>query len=311
MKLIMIYSKKFFALGMVALMLSSCQCNRNKAIADYDNGMDSLNTSTSSMEEDINKSRTILYTLPAPIEMASLIKETGVRYDEELLNPLSKSNQYTTNMKMAINLGIYTTDMSVASMFNQSQKTMEYLNTIKGLTQNLGIMQIVDEKTMSKFDKKETSKNEILNIISEVYMNANQYLTENNRKNVAVMVLIGGWTEGFNIALELAKVTGWKNQKLQERILAQKLSLQTVLDILQAENKNGEDEDLTYLTQKMNEIKVIFDEVRFETLGSPVINIDSQTKSAVIKAPTQGQLTPDLLELLCEKVKAIRSEFVD
>ena len=103
-----------------------------------------------------------------------------------------------------------------------------------------------------------SSKDEMLNIVSEVYMNANQYLMENNRKNIAAEVMVGGWTEGLYIALNIIKNSEKSNKQLTERIIAQKLALSTVLNILETNNPNGYDDDLTYLTGKMQEIKIIF-----------------------------------------------------
>ncbi|MDO4461849.1 MAG: hypothetical protein Q4C30_05040 [Bacteroidia bacterium] len=296
--------------AIAAMIASSCSCDRSRAMADYDSEMDSTRTVSSEMEEDMARSKAILYTLPAPVEMATLIKESGLMYDDELLNPLSKVSTYTSNLQMALNLGVYTTDMSVASMFNQSQNTMEYLNNIKQLTEKLGIVQIVDDETLKKFEKKETTKEEILNIISDVYMNANQYLSDNNRRNVAAEVLVGGWIEGFHIAVSLAENNRWKNQKIQERIMAQKLAMNTVISILESENKDGQDEDLSYLQSKVAEIQVIFDEVRFETEGMPIVNIDEKAKTAYIKSSSHGEIQPDVLKMLCEKIKEIRNEIV-
>lgn len=306
------YTTIAYGVAAIAVMMaSSCSCDRSRSMADYDSQMDSTTSSASAeMEADMAKSKTILYTLPAPVEMATLIKESGLMYDDELLNPLSKMPSYTSNLKMALNLGVYTTDMSVASMFNQSQKTMEYLNTIKQLTEKLGIVQIVDDATLAKFEKKETTKDEILNIISDVYMNANQYLSDNNRRNVAAEVLVGGWIEGFNIAASLAENNKWKNEKLRERIMAQKLALNTVITILEDENKDMQDEDLNFLQSKVSEIKMIFDEVHFESDGMPIVTIDEATKTAFIKSPTKSVIDLDILKMLCSKVQEIRNEIV-
>ena len=175
------------------IALASCQFNRSQTTGEFD---ESQNNSLIELqaEDDLNKSKAILYTLPSPMEIASIIKESDVKYDEDLLNKISKSDSYTSGLKMALNLGIYSSDMSLASMFNQSQKTVEYLNSLKSLSSRLGIAQLIDDDTINRLESKGTSKDEMLDIISEVYMNINNYLTENNRKNVATIVLVGGWT---------------------------------------------------------------------------------------------------------------------
>lgn len=288
-------------------VLTSCQCNRPQSTGGFDDSFDTLAVSES-MEEDLNKSKTILYTLPSPIEMASLIKESDVKYNEDMLNDIGLADKYSGTLKMAINLGMYSTDMSFASMFNQSQKTVEYFSALKDLSGKLGIVNLIDENTIARMEEKSTSKEDILKVISDVYMDVNQYLTENNRKNVAVMVLTGGWTEGLYIALSL--VGDKPNTQLNERIVAQKLALATVVNILEKTNPNGTDEDITYLQNKMNEIKVIFDEVRVELLGEVEAETNSETKTTFIKANCENEVSQDVLVLLKEKVTEIRNEFI-
>ncbi len=294
----------------VAVATTSCQqCDRNKTTDGFRVEVESKPIDEASMQDDLNKSKTILYTIPSPIEMASIIKETGTRYDENLLSSLHQASKYSSNLKMALNLGIYSTDMSFASIFNQSQKTVEYLNSLKALTERLGIVQLLDDNTIRRMEEKRASKDEMLNIISEVYINANQYLNENNRKNIAVMVLTGGWTEGIYIALNLVD-TNKKNKGLTERIVAQKMALSTIMSVIDSNNPNDTDEDLNYLKTKMLEIKTIFDEVILEDASFPVVKTDPDTHITTIKASGVGTLSAEVLEVLREKVNEIRQEFI-
>ncbi len=288
-------------------------CNKSKTTSTFDENSEEAQTIDEiEAQDNLNKSKTIIYTLPAPVEVASIIKESGAKYDEDLLNTIDKAKTYTTNLKMALNLGIYSTDMSFANIFNQSQKTVDYITSLKQLTERLGIVQLIDEDKMNKFDSQGTTKDEMLNIVSEVYMNANRYLTENNRKNIAVAVMVGGWTEGLYIALNTIRNSGEKgNRQLTERIIAQKMALTTVLNILDSSNPNQRDEDLTYLTGKMNEIKAIYDEVRAEQQGSVVAITDADAKLTRIRANIQSEIAPDILTMLTDKVNQVRNEFTE
>lgn len=298
------------SVAIAALMLTTA-CNRNKTTSNFEENNFTISVDDATAKDELNKSKTILYTLPAPVEVASLIKESGAKYDEDLLNDINKVSTYTSNLKMALNLGIYSTDMSFANIFNQSQKTVDYITSLKQLTERLGIVQLIDEETINKFESQQSSKDEMLNIVSEVYMNANQYLNENNRKNVAVAVMVGGWTEGLYIALNIVNSGDKMNKQLAERIIAQKLSLQTVMNILDSHNQNGYDDDLTYLAGKMQEIKTIYDEVHAESLGQVIATTDADAKLTRIRANVKGELSPEVLKLLTEKVNEVRNEFVE
>ena len=296
-----------------ALAITLGSCSRTQTTANFDSAeaTDAVVAAQDSLAtEDLNKSKTILYTLPAPVEMASIIKQTGVKFNDQLLNDLSKSPKYTTNLKMGINLGIYATDMSVSGMFEQSQRMVDYLNAIKDLTKRLGIMKVLDEAAIEKLDKSDISKQEALDVISQVYMNTNQYLTENNRRNIATIVMAGGWTEGLFLALNLVDPNKL-NKSVVERIVAQKLTMTTMLNILDSMDPEGMESDLVYLKSKMLEVKSIFDLVELTKVGRVSAITDPDTKTTTITANMAGELNPDILVALKQKVSEIRAEFVE
>lgn len=296
-----------------AAALALAACSRTQTTQNFDS-VDSLDNSAvqadSLIDDDLNKSKTILYTLPAPVEMASIIKETGVKFDDRILHNLAVAGKYNTNVKMALNLGIYATDMSVSGMFEQSQRMVDYLNVLKDLTKRLGIVNVLDENAISKMDKADMTKEELLDVISEVYMNTNHYLAENNRRNIATVVMAGGWVEGLYIALNLVD-SKKLNKQIVERIVAQKLTLATLLNIIESMDKDGTDEDLAYLKGKFLEIKTIFDYVELEKVGRVSAVTDPDTKTTTITANIAGELNADILDALKTAVSDVRNEFVN
>lgn len=294
----------------VSLLAAICvSCVRTQTTTNFeDTAVDSAAVGADTREDDLNKSRTILYTLPAPIEMASIIKETGVRFDDQLLSPLSKVGKYSTNLKMALNLGIYATDMSVSGMFSQSQRMVDYLNTLKTLTQKLGIVKVLDEDVVAKLERSDMSRQDALGVISEVYMNTNQYLAENNRRNIATVVMTGAWVEGLYLALNLIDPDKL-NADIVGRLVAQKLAMATMLNIIDGMNADGSDADLTYLRSKMDEIEVIFNAVELQKTGRVSAITDADTRTTTIKANMSGSIDKDVFTALKEKVSQVREEF--
>ena len=303
----------FATVGTFLCIASLTSCLRTQTTTNLEDTevVDSVSlANTDAATDDLNKSKTIFYTLPAPIEMASIIKETGVRFDEQLLSPLAKSSKYSSNMKMALNLGIYATDMSVTGMFNQSQRMVDYLSTLKTLTQKLGIVKILDEDMLSRLESSDLSRQEALNMISEVYINTNQYLAENNRRNIATMVMAGAWVEGVYLALNLVNPDKL-NADIVGRLVAQKLSLTTMLTIIDGMNVNNSDEDLTYIRSKMDEISAVFDAVEVPVSGRVSAITDAETKTTTIHANKPGTLDKDILLALKDVVSQVRNEFAE
>ncbi|MCK7536378.1 MAG: hypothetical protein MZV63_38060 [Marinilabiliales bacterium] len=76
-----------------------------------------------------------------------LIKSAGARFDENLLNPFQNVNNYVTNKSMALNLGVYTCDLSFASLYEQTQLIIDYMNAAKKMADGLGILKAIEQAT--------------------------------------------------------------------------------------------------------------------------------------------------------------------
>lgn len=293
-----------------AVLLSACVRTQTTQNFDDAEAADTTAAAPAVSDDDMNRSRTILYTLPAPVEVAQMIKGSDVRFDDQLLASLGRADGYTSNLKMALNLGIYATDMSMAGMFGQSQRMVDYLGTLNGLTRRLGIMKVLDEETLSKLERYDLTRQEALSLISEVYMNTNQYLTENNRMNIAATVMTGAWVEGLYLALNLVnpdKLT----PDIVGRLVAQKLTVATMLGVIDdGIGKGGGDADLEYLRAKVEAVGAAFEAVELRKTGRVSAITDEEARLTTIKANLSSELDADILAALKDVVSKVRAEFV-
>lgn len=298
--------QRFFIMLIAIAAFSSCKCSGNQQNKDNISAIDSV-TLDERLLDNFNKSKLIFYTMPSPLETAMLIKRSGAIYDEDLLNPVSSVNNYQTNLKMALNLGIYSADMSYASLFDQTQTTIKYIGVAKKLADGLGILQAIDEEAIKKLEANMNNRDVVLDIISEAFMNSNAFLTENNRESIAVTVLIGGWIEGLYFATGLTNGSLENNKNLVDRIIYQKLSLETVLNLLEDQEQN---ENIKYLTDKMNELKVIFDQVKIVSTSNVEAVTNPEERTTIIRADSETFMSKEVFGKLIEKVREIRSEFI-
>ncbi len=65
-------------------------------------------------------------------------------------------------------------------------------------------------------------------------MNSSSFLKENGLEATASVILVGGWMEGLYIATNLVDDSDMKGNKLVERIVDQKLSLDIMVNLLNA-----------------------------------------------------------------------------
>jgi len=256
---------------------------------------------------DFNKSKLIFYSLPSPLETAMLIKRSGATYNPDLLNDIENVSRYNTNMQMALNLGIYSADMSYSSLFDQTQSTINYMGCARQLADRLGVMEAIDEEAIHRLEENMNNREVVMDIISETFMNSNAYLTEQDRPAIAVIVLLGGWIEGLHIATQLTEGSMEINSKLIDRIVYQKLSLETVINLMDSYKSNA---DISFLMDRMNELKLIFDEVKIVTTSDVEAETHPDEKLTILRSEAETFITQDTFDRLIKKVSEIRAEFV-
>ncbi len=208
--------------------------------------------------EDLKKAKTIFNALPSPLESAMLVKSAGTSFDASLLNPVGNAGKYLTNKSMALNLGIYTCDLSFTSLYEKTQMIIDYMNASKKMADGLGILKVIDQPTIDRLEENINNSEVIMEIISDTFMNSSSYLEDNGQPAIAAMVLVGGWFEGLYISTQLVDLKDFNGNKLVGRIIDQKLSIDILLNLLESNKGNPSIDEIILQIQKL---KVIFDKI--------------------------------------------------
>lgn len=264
---------------------------------------------TEEIAESLNKAKQVFYSLPSPIETAMLIKRAGAKYNEEFLNKIENISKYSTNKSMALNLGVYSADLSFASMFDQPQASIKYLSTCKKLADDLGILNAIDKSIIDRMDKNVNNRDSLMEIISETLMNSNSFLKENDRPETAAIILVGAWTEGLYIATKIAQ-TSTSNKELVDRIIEQRLSLNTLLSLLEEYKDGNSKETVNELLNKLQEINSVFEKIQV-TSSKVETSVDETTNVTVISSKTKFAITPEVFDTLCVRVDNFRTEITN
>jgi hypothetical protein len=266
----------------------------------------SVPTENTTVIEDFKKARTIFNALPSPLESAMLVKSSGTKFNVSFLNPVDNAGNYVTNKSMALNLGIYTCDLSFTSLYEKTQQIIDYMNSAKKMADGLGILKSIDQETIDKLEENINNSEEIMKIISDTFMNSNAYLEENNQPAIAAMVLTGGWFEGLYISTKLVDSKNFSGNKLVGRIIDQKLSLDILLNLLESNKGNPSIDEIILQVQKL---KVIFDKVTITT-SQIKPEFDKTSNSTMLKSDVTTMMTPEVFSELATAVAEIRSSFV-
>jgi outer membrane murein-binding lipoprotein Lpp len=305
----LLYRKALYLFVVLVSVTLIVGCNSGK---DKTNESDDVVTLDSleideKLIQDVKAVKEIFYSLPSPLETAMILKQAGAKYNEELLNSTDNISRYVTNKSMALNLGIYTTDLSYASLFDQTQATINYMNASKKMAEGLGILGAVDENIIERLEANINNRDVIMDIISETIMNSSSFFEENDRQALSTIVLVGGWIEGLYIATNLVGAdANFNNNELISRIIDQKLTLATVLSLL---DENSDNEDVQNVKTNIIELKTVFDKIEVTTSKIEPVT-DEETNVTTLKSETNISMSPATYNELKDKVKVIRSNYI-
>jgi hypothetical protein len=300
-------SGKFFLLLFVSLGLLITGCNRGTKTGGEGSGdFEASGNLDAETQEQLNTAKRIFYSLPSPLETAMLIKNAGAVYNEELLNPTGNTSIYITSKSKALNLGVYSTDLSYASLFDQTQATLDYIAAAKEMADGLNILDAISEETIETLEDNINNREMIIDIISETLMNSSSFLKENGLEATASVILVGGWMEGLYIATNLVDVSRLEGNKLVERIVDQKLSLDIMINLLKA---SAEDPDAQAVLEDVLALKTVFDKITLEQ-GEVTAVEDPETNVTTLRSESSIGITRGVFLELKSKVEEIRTSYI-
>lgn len=256
--------------------------------------------------QQVKQAKDIFNSLPSPLESAMLIKSAGAKFDKRYLNPVDNAKNYTTDRSQALNLGLFTCDLSFASLYDETQLILDYMQAARKMADGLRITDAINQSTMDRLEENINNTEVIMEIVSETFMNSNSYLADNDQSEIASMVLVGGWMEGLYIATQLVDTKDFNGNKLVGRIIDQKLSIDILIKLLQSNRQHPAVDEL--ITQ-MTKLKAVFDKITIKT--KPIkTEIDKTTNTTILRSEVSTDMSLETFKELANLVADIRSTFV-
>lgn len=291
------WMRPFMAFLGAAVILSACESGGSE------NSQPPVQANVDSLQmARMAELQKIFFSIPAPMEMASLIKGMGYQYDSKMLNSTDNVSRYAGEVSQALNLGIYGADLSYASMFDQNQESMNYLAAAQRLAREMGVDGALDDAVIERLTSNQDSRDSLLKIVSDAYADLNGYLKENDRIEVSALVVAGGWIEALYLSTRYAEKD---NPELNRRIAEQKYSLTNLLNYF---SEFGEKEKLAGVKADLTALQTLFDQVTIKS-GTTQTKTESDG-TMVIGNNSTVDMSPEILEQIATKVSEIRSKYI-
>lgn len=275
-------------------------------------GGDKPTEETEEVQEEINPKQSQLleidgkvFSIPSPIQTATLIKNSGTNYNKDILNIPSNVTKYSTNFKKAVNLGIYGADLGYVTLYEQTQDAISFLTAIKSIGDDLGVSSAFDMELVNRFEKNIGNQDSILSMVSDAYKASDRYLKNNQQNDIGAVILAGGWIESLYFAVNAAKMTN--NKEIIKRIGEQKNTISNLIKILTPYYSNS---DYTPFIDKLIELDDLFSKIEIVyTYVKPTV--DAKNKVTTINSTTEVIISAEQLKAISDKVSQIRTELIN
>jgi len=233
------------------LMLPSCKMGRK---SPGDTAQNEVKLDKEKVAKDV---REFVYPLPTSFEVTEMLNRIGAAYILNLSNPTSNVEKYLTEKAKALNLGVYSSDLSYASTYNQKQTTIEYMNVSKTLIDALNISGVIDPDLIDKIEAIEDDKEEMIKLITNTFYDTYEHLNRNGRSAVSMLVIAGSWVEGLYVVTHITEDT-FNNKEMVNIVMKQKDSLDKLVELM---NVTRDDPAIAETLALLKPVRDIYDSI--------------------------------------------------
>lgn len=247
------------------------------------------------------------YTIPSPVQTAFLVKEEGTDFNSELLNKAENGDTYTTSFKKALNMGVYGADMGYITIYENTDLSLKYLKAVRKIADELDLSGAFNDELGERFNANMGNQDSMLVFVNEAYKNADDYLKNNDKSNIAALVVVGGWVEAVYFASQSALET--KNQKLVERVAEQKQALDNLIHMMKSLEGFADVEEYDDLIIELEDLHKLFDGITFtyefvEPTTDPIKNVTT------INSKNTVDISEETLSKIVQSVADIRNSII-
>jgi uncharacterized membrane-anchored protein YhcB (DUF1043 family) len=185
-------------------------------------------------KEEVNKIQTQIesnvYPLPTSAEVIRMLTDLEVGYIIGISNPVENTKKYFISSTRAINLGVFGADLSYATLYNQQQQVINYLDAIRSLSNELSMSKIYNEDLYTKIKQNFDNKDELVKILTSAFNDTYAYLSDNDQQPLALLVVGGAWVEGMYLTTHVSEAA-YQVAGISKVLLEQKKSFDLFIEI--------------------------------------------------------------------------------
>ncbi len=151
-------------------------------------------------ESDSLSIEQIMPLLPSPGELLDVVHNTGMAYQEELINPIINPSNFVLYRNQALNFGVYLTDFSYLLLFEKQTESIKYLYHIQEMAQMLGVENYFNDEFFNSILENLSNPDSLKTLSlqqSTLFFNK---MNSIGNKDLAFLISTGSIIEGMYIA---------------------------------------------------------------------------------------------------------------
>jgi hypothetical protein len=290
---------KYVLAGVLVAILIACGSGKKTDEQAFLNSLDSAKIAAPDIDEELIAG--VLQGIPSPLEISVLLKHSGRKYDQSMLNSPDNLPKYNNNYKMALNLGIYGTDLGYTNIYEQNQDGIRYLEPIEQLAEGLNIGQFFEIETIGRLAANSKNLDSLLLLTTKNFNDINIYLSTQSRANLSVLLLTGGWLEAMHITCQLSSKDP-SNKVLQDTIGEQQIILEQIMLLLKFYES---DESMASLLKDLQGLQTAFEKIKIITVYKAPT---SEVIDGVVVVKDNSSTTVEITADDVNNIKTITSE---
>ena len=225
-------------------------CNSENSVKTTDKEVANDDEVTHSIEIDI-VDHDFEFMPPSPIQIASILKKANMSYEDGLTNKISNADSYSTKFKQTINFGVYACDLAYCVTNDKYEEAGKYLKVAKKMSAKIGLESIFQsDHLVERFEKNIGNQDSIMDILFHVQMMTDDYIHDNDLRDLSVIYFTGAWVEGMNIGTHT--ILGNDDHKISVLLSEQMTIARSIIKGLRA--VQNQTDDLVDLTDHIDEV---------------------------------------------------------
>ena len=238
--------------------------------------------------------------------MFGFIKESGLAFNGELLNPIQNAVNYSDPKMQALNFGVYSADLAYTAAYEEFNETTKYFATIQKMSESIGLSSAFDKTLIERAQANLDNADSLVEITNTSYFAVVDYLEQNEQGDKLGLIASAGWLETIYVVVN---TTNYATDKTAvDRLADQKLALDNLLDYLEEYKDN---QDVAELLGWFNELETVFASLpEEENAGSGISFKKKESGKMVLGGGSSISISEEQFNAIRDKVNEIRNNIV-